>query len=147
MEDLIHKITLVLGDWSNDGHGKTELFTIDSNLNTKEVLRAYKKVSKKLGFNFIEDVCADYQECSIYKEHIKILIQNGLKLETVFLDDWALKEAREVLESDGDDDISLWTEPYIEIFLFIVKLGYPGFEYNHAKSNQHINIGGYGFFD
>ncbi len=149
MNNFPHTTTLVLGDWSDDGHGKTDLVIIESNLDKEEIWAAYRKASKKLGFKLVEDVCADYEEGGISQDYLKTLIENGLNIEKVFDTDYDLKEAKKVLEGDDPDElVNLWTNSYTEIFLFIVKLGDPEFEYNIIEDDSsRINIGGYGLFE
>lgn len=45
---LGHSFTMTLGDWSDDGHGKTETFAFGCNKPFKAVLAAFKKAEKKL---------------------------------------------------------------------------------------------------
>lgn len=148
MNNFPHSTTLVLGDWSDDGHGKTEIIIIHSNLDSEEITIAYNKASKKLGFKFMDDVCADYEDSGIPQEYLNTLIKNGLKLEAIFDTDYDLKEAREVLEGDDPDEtVGLWTHSYTQIFLFIVKMGNPEFEYKIVEDDSNrIDIGGYGLF-
>lgn len=148
MNNFPHSTTLVLGDWSDDGHGKTDIFIINSNLDSEEILAAYKKASKKLGFKFMDDVCADYEDNSIPIDYLKKLIESGLQLDQVFTSDYDLKRAKKVLEDeDSEENVSLWTDSYTAIFLFIVKLGNPEFEYKIVEDDtDRINIGGYGLF-
>lgn len=149
MNQFQHDVTLVLGDWSDDGHGKTDIVIINSNLDAKELMTAYKKASKKLKFNFINDVATEYEDSLLPREGLQTLIDNGLDLKTVFDTDYDLKEAQKVLEGkeSEEDGVSLWTDSYTAIFLFIVKLGNPEFEFRFTDSEEsQINIGGYGLF-
>jgi hypothetical protein len=142
-DNLVNTISLVIGDWSGDGHDKRETIIILSNLNNKDINKAYKKGSEKLGFDFCNDVCRDYEDHEISKDKLDLLIANGLKIKDIAFDDYDLKE----FEKDGT--LRLWTEPFAEIYLFIVKLGNPDFEYTflEGKSDPSIHIGGYGLYE
>ena len=44
---------LVLGDWSEDGHGKSKDFLFDCNYDVSKIRQAYKDSCKKLGISLI----------------------------------------------------------------------------------------------
>lgn len=140
---LPHVTSLVLGDWSDDGHGKTDITSIKSNLDPDQIMEAYKKGSKKLGFDFINEVAADYEDSAIDANQLQKLVDAGLDIEKSFQDDYSIKEAKEALENE--QRAGLWVDSYRNIFLFIVKLGNDKFEYE-IDNNAQLNIGGYGLF-
>ena len=145
-------ITLVLGDWSGDGHDKTRMISILSNLDKDTLFAAYKKASKKLGFSFIDDVCGDYEDSLLPKEKLNILIKNGFKIENLGFNKtntYLLNEANEAFNESGSDGLYLSEETYTNIFLFIVKLGNKDFKYEilKGKLNPTLDIGGYGLFE
>ena len=126
-------INLVMGDWSSDGHGKTETVSIKSNLDKEEIKAAYKAGTKILGFDFINEVCADYGcHHRLPQENFETLVKHGMRR-----DNWDMYD---------ENTISMWTDSFSEIYLFIVKLGNPEFEYKTVKAAT-IDIGGYGLFD
>lgn len=133
-------ISLVMGDWSGDGHSKTDTVVIKSNLTVPEITKAYKKASKKLGFDLIKEVAADYQDNNLSKDNMQALIKNGFSGEL---------EDDEEEDNGGKGGYFLWTDSFLDIYLFIVKLGDPNFEYAilQGELNPSINIGGYGLYD
>lgn len=142
-------ITLVLGDWSDDGHGKTEPFNILSNLNDEALLKAYKKGTKQLGFDLIKNSCNSNEDNAISQKHLDLLIKSGLTIKDLGItSDYDLKDAEEAFEEGNDEGLSIHTEIYTNIFLFIVKLGDKNFQWELLKGelNPTINIGGYGLF-
>lgn len=143
---LSHVTSLVIGDWSDDGHGKTDMTVIRSNLDSEQIGEAYEAGSKKLGFNFIEEVATDYEDSSLDLVKFKTLIDAGLSIEEAFKYDYEIKEAKKALEDEDSEGFHLWTESYRSIFLFIVKLGNKDFKYKISQGNQ-IHIGGYGLFE
>jgi phosphopantothenoylcysteine synthetase/decarboxylase len=130
-----------MGDWSSDGHGKTDNLVIKSNLTVAEINEAYKRGTKIVGFDFCDEVAKEYEDRRLSNEHMKLLVAQGYDEKSV-----------ERVEYDNDDDdydgdYSLWTDSYPDIWLFIVKLGNPNFKYEEVvDSAQRINIGGYGLF-
>lgn len=137
--------TLVVGDWSGDGHDKTSMTVIRSNLNSKQIMKAYKKASKKLGFSLIDDVASDYEDRILSRDRLQVLLDNGMKFEVLGLE-YEIKEAKECLEDEASEGIGLWSESYRDIFLFIVKMGDESFQWEVSHGDS-LNIGGYGLFE
>lgn len=134
--DLKFTINLVLGDWSNDGHGWTETVVICSNLDTKSLEKAYKAGAKKAGVDWKNCVAKDYKDNSITIENVDKLAVHGFKIEDVSEDD-----------EPEDSKYSLYTNGYTLGWLFVAKLGNPDFRYEIVENSCHnINIGGYGLF-
>jgi len=48
----MNKMYLVLGDWSDDGHGKYEKVLVEVNKTIEEVQNAYKNSCKLTGISF-----------------------------------------------------------------------------------------------
>lgn len=83
---------LVLGDWSDDGHGKYKDFLFDCNYDVSKIRQAYKDSCKKLGitFNHNEDytglnlsygnkrqIWTEYEEPQLSPFAFNILKENG----------------------------------------------------------------------
>jgi hypothetical protein len=132
-------ISLVLGDWSHDGHSQSDTVVISSNLDKNEMEKAYKKATKKLGFDFCDTVCADYEDNNLSEENLMILVNHGLKIDDLDLYNYDPKI---------DGDVHIWHDAFTHIYLFIIKLGNPNFEYKILEDdlNPSIHIGGYGLY-
>jgi hypothetical protein len=127
-----NKIELIVGDWSNDGHGRTRMFTIASNLTKAELEKAYEAGVKIVGFDpkhFVED----YQQSYLPAEQILRLIELGIK-------DWVAPD------DDDDEDVEIYPDAYKDIWLFVAKLGNPEFEFELNVPSETIKVGGYGLF-
>lgn len=132
------QVALVLGDWSNDGHGRTETFYIESNLSPKEIEKAYAKGSLKLGIDLVESICEEYEDDRLWKDDLEKFRSAGFK---------------DVLDKSDEDDeftdsIHLGYEDYTKLYLFTVSLGNPLFKFSFLKSKENpvVRIGGYGLF-
>lgn len=125
-------ITLVVGDWSGDGHDKTENIFIKCNRSIDEVNEAYKAGTKIVGFDLVDSLCEEYEDRRIPIEAVTSLQDNGIEI------DWDD-------EVDPDVGVNIYHEEFVEIYLAIVKLGDPDFKYER-QSPPVINIGGYGLF-
>jgi len=136
--ELEHFITLTLGDWSHDGHSQTDVITVRCNVDKKDLEKAYKKGTKKLGFDLTEDVCADYEDMSASADVIEKLKTAGIKPE-------------DFIENEDEDDEG-WSfaynvEAFASLWLRIAQLGDPDLKYELVETNpNNINIGGYGLF-
>lgn len=118
----MNKFKIVIGDWSNDGHGRTDDYIISTNLSSKEIDAAYKKAVKFIGIDMVEELCRDYNG-DITKEQIEIFAAHGIEIEEYM---------------DRDTFLWLWGE--------YIKLGNSDFEYKMAEDVESIEIGGYGLF-
>lgn len=129
---MTHKISLVLGDWSDDGHGKTDIVTIESNFTPAKIKKAYKKGTELVGVDLTEDVCSEYEEHQMTPEHYEVFKASGVLGDL----------------SDESWDRYLDSDTFAELYLWVAKQGNPEFEYKIVpNSSASINIGGYGLFE
>ena len=144
MSELTNIISLVMGDWSHDGHSKSDTYNVSSNLDKRAMKIAYKKASKKLGFDLTEDVAQDYEDHYLVKNKLDILVKHGLETKKLNLD-YDLKRKN----FEEDDPISLYHDDFLKIYLFIVRLGDPEFRYELLDDDVSptIHIGGYGLYE
>jgi hypothetical protein len=127
---MTNTINLVVGDWSDDGHGKTDSYTIQTKTTRLELEKAFKKGQKIIGFNLDEDVCAEYEEYEL-KESEADKIREHLPNFNI---------------DDLDDGCYMDSESFAILYMEIAKLGDPTIEYEIADNENSINIGGYGLF-
>lgn len=74
------KFRMIIGDWSGDGHEKTEEFIIDSNLPIHLVREAHYKIYDKTGIN-IEEICSEYEEDELSPVTVEQLRNMGFHFE------------------------------------------------------------------
>lgn len=130
-------INLIVGDWSDDGHGRTSSFTIEANMPLYEVENSYKMGVLKTGLDLTEDVACDYQDPRIRPEQLQKLQRHGFKFEDDNFD----------VEPDKNG-VYLSPEMFVEMYLFLARLGEPGLTVKHVSSNHStIHVGGYGLFE
>lgn len=75
-----YQIQFPIGDWSGDGHGKCDWFTVKSNKPVEEVREIHFQMSEKLGIN-IEEIAEEYEDDEITEEVAKKLSAIGLDVE------------------------------------------------------------------
>lgn len=147
MTKLNHIVNLIVGDWSADGHGLTEIITIHTNLSKKDIESAFKNGSRKINIDFENNLCSEYGDNTIDKEEWNKFIVAGLKLENLDgLENWAIKGIENDLKMQGK--VHVWSELFAHLYLFVVKLGNVDFQYKFSEHDtSNINIGGYGLFN
>ena len=128
-------IKIIMGDPSGDGHSMVKENFICANISYQKILDAYKSAVAVIGFDYVDVVATEYDEPSITKEHLNKLRDAGLLI---------------VIEDEeysvNDNYVSIHQEEYFNIWLQLVKLGNSQFNYQSIRSQQVIDIGGYGLF-
>jgi hypothetical protein len=133
-------ISLVVGDWSHDGHSQTDTVVISCNLTRPELEKAYKKGVKVTGIDLHEH-CEEYEDPYISVEIYK-------RLSEVDPDLIGAGELRDP-NSEPDEDDSFWinSEEYATLWMLIAQAGNPALKWSVTPDNSaRINIGGYGLF-
>ena len=74
----MYQIRLTIGDWSDDGHGRTADFIVNSNQPVEEVREAHFKIQETTGVD-IESICSEYEEDEIDEESVEILKDMGFQ--------------------------------------------------------------------
>ncbi len=135
-------ISLSVGDQSNDGHCQRDHQLIDSNLTKEEVMIAYNKGCKIVGFNLIKDYCVEFEEnCIPYDKY--------LKLKSLGFTNEENERVLQIYDDDEEMDVyPIWGyELFSKMFLFIAKLGNSNFSFDLIDNNKvTLEIGGYGLF-
>lgn len=135
--------SLTIGDWSRDGHEKSDVYMFNVNKTKQEILEAYTKVCNKcevsLGDGFDQKyknngvtICADYEENSIDENIIQKLESIGVNLD--FL--------------DGDsEEKSIYPDTICKLFFEMVKTEISDLEYSifDVESLNLYTIGGIGY--
>jgi len=150
----MHKTKIEIGDWSGDGHGKSESFLIESNFNRAQIVAAYDKGKEIIGleksvrvyvggappnhyeertmFKGIDDFCEEYEDNTLPEHYIHLLGMHGVL---------------DVVNDKGElfDGYCCYSDQFVEIYLGTAKLGDPAFQYKIVSDNvPSIDIGGYG---
>lgn len=155
MDGTTLKTVLIVGDWSNDGHGLTENIHVDHNLRSKSELQAAHDAGwKTIGADFeFDKICEEYNKSTLTQNEFETLRDAGLldmeyddlsNIDYTMVECWynrARKHPKSPYYLDADE--------YVEIWLRIAKLGHQDLEYSVVPSNNSnkLNIGGYGFFE
>jgi hypothetical protein len=128
------KIKIVAGDWSDDGHGKTESVNIETDSSADEVEIAYKKGVKKTKFD-IRKFCDSFDDNIVPSKKVKSLFEHGFTEEGLYLDPL----------DPSEDSYCVGADSYIAIYLALCKIGGLDFTVDETKTNE-VRIGGYGCF-
>lgn len=76
---------IVLGDWSDDGHGKTETHTvvIHGDVTREQLAENYKRNVERVGFNPIDTIAVEYEEPYIFEKDVHLLTAAGFTKKVV----------------------------------------------------------------
>lgn len=119
-----------IGDWSNDGHGKYEDFIIESNVDYKEIIAAYKKACEASGVSLHEGkgtskytvLCSEYEQHAVPHDAFEKLATIGIKLME-FCDCDHTQPYDEAGEYTG------YPSGFVQLFLAMAKTQLPDFKY------------------
>ncbi len=150
---LNHKICLVLGDWSHDGHGLTSRYHIVCSLSKKELEKAYKKGCKKVGkdFSMEEKVARDYEDPTIDHNILAKIRELGYKeeLECEYedLEEGQDDEGTNEPLNDENEGITISENDFVYMWMFLASLGIKEtLEWEIIADGDEIHLGGYGLF-
>jgi len=115
-----YTFNLVLGDWSDDGHGISEEFTYSSGHNKEAVMQAYMKGCDKVGVSLHASpkhvtIADEYEDSTIQPEATKLLMEAGFDMGTL----------SEQTEGDFDEPQYIDDGDFEKLFLFLVRVGNP----------------------
>lgn len=144
----MNKMYLVLGDWSDDGHGKYEKVLVESNKSVREIQDAYKASCSLTGvsFNINQDYTGRNREWSVAEEYcIATEYEQGFEISDKVKQ--GLKDAGFDVEkhfSFGMDEDGDQVEDNDVIFLYLwtefVKLSLPDLVINKIPEDNGIPV-------
>jgi hypothetical protein len=139
---------LVLGDWSGDGHGKSEKVLVESNKTVKEIQNAYKASCKLTGvsFNHNDDFTGrsrdwreakKYQIATEYEQGFKVSDEAKQALKAAGYDAdkhfaFGMDEEGDQVEDNDVIFLHIWTE--------FVKLSLPDLVMNKIPEDDSIPV-------
>ena len=144
----MNKMQLVLGDWSDDGHGKSESIHIETNKTLSEVRQAYLKSCELTKLAFDEGslhrnyhhIAVDYEDNILSEEIIEILKEFNYPF----------------INELEDEDNYIYTDNYVRLWFWFIGLSLDDFQYEIIKDtipvingywNKELNVSfGYGLY-
>ena len=125
-----YTIQFVVGDWSDDGHGKTHTHTFKTNYPALDIMKAYTKSVETTGINIKYKYCHDYEEATIPKD----TLSNYISADDVFSNGFS---------SSKPDHYWVTTEDWTHFYLHFCKISLPDLSWKEENIST-LNIGGYG---
>lgn len=125
-------IQLIVGDWSDDGHGKTDSVFVRSNLSVEETKAAFEKGDKNFKFS---SYCSEYEDSNLPKDLVE-------KLKP-FLTKKELSEIYQ--EYDQNDSLSVSSDEFVYFWIAVARSGNPDLKIKVTKVNS-ITVDGYDLF-
>lgn len=134
----MHTVSLVVGDWSRDGHNMSETIMIEANMTNREIEKAYKKGVVLTGIDLSKE-CNGYEQSQLSEGTIERLKMIGIQ----YIED---DNSDDPESTSPDEDGYVSAECFAYIYLTIARVGSGGkLDYSIIKGDD-INIGGYGLF-
>ena len=134
-----------IGDWSDDGHGKCDWFTIKSNFTVEQAREAYFKSVEKSGIDICKEVAYEYENNSVSKKFLNAFPE-FLEKDLVKYDPFNDYEYYIESSSDLVEIVCLFIQKYNPEFIYeIVNLPMLPF-YGCDEKKRHIGHIGYGLF-
>lgn len=144
---------LVLGDWSNDGHGKSNKILVESNYTVDFVQQAYKDSCRLTGvsFNKIEwqedftngaknaiTIADEYEEPFVPAEAL-ILFTEKFGLTPQIINSWGGD-----YDYKKDEKFCLNEDSFVKLWFWFVRLSHPDLEIREVPAKESIPcINGY----
>lgn len=137
-----------IGDWSDDGHGRCDWFTIKSNFTVEQAREAYFKSVEKSGVDICKEVAYEYGNNSVSEKFLKafpeFLEKDLVKYDPEFNDygfEYYIENSFDLVEL-----VCLFIQKYNPEFRYeIINLPMLPF-YGYDKKDRHIGHIGYGLF-
>lgn len=150
----MNTVQLIIGDWSDDGHGKTDTVVVRSNLDARGIEAAYQAGLKKLAEDYdgdfyldMDNLCDEYEDSSLPAKLRNYFVSRELldvdmESEAFGYDystDW---------EYDPDADGTMDSDSFANLYISIARYGDPLLVIERVSDayDMRINIGGYGLF-
>lgn len=125
--------SIILGDWSGDGHRIKDPYYIKTDNSMNELLKAYNNSVNKTGVDFLETVCAEYQDTEVSKD---VITKMGLDVKNYKLDEVE------------DDVYEMTSEVYIQMLSDFIHLHNPNISFEFINHDiPMVFSGGYGLYD
>jgi hypothetical protein len=128
---------IVLGDWSDDGHGKTETHTvvIHGDVTQEQLAENYKRNVERVGFNPVDTIAVEYDEPYIYEKDVHLLAAAGFTKKVVN-EKYRASGRTDAYYIDNDD--------LVHIIMYFFLDGLEGTRWEELKEKQLPTlVGGY----
>ena len=133
----MNKMYLVLGDWSDDGHGQYEKVLLQSNMPLIIIQEAYKDACALTGISFNDNenytkierdwkeeekyqIAARYENSFVPKTCLAILESHGIQIK-----DWYEEEPSGDYGRDEDGNLMICQNDFVDLWVAFVKLCLP----------------------
>lgn len=157
----MYTISLIMGDWSHDGHNQTDTVVVHSNLDARGIQHAYdagieklRKVAATVDGAYDGDINQDLRNlCYDYEDSV---FPAKLRNFLVACDILQVDEESEAFgsnysvdwEYDPNADGTLDSDSFADLYIAIARSGDALLTIERVPhtQNMYINIGGYGLF-
>ena len=133
-----------IGDWSGDGHGKCDWFTIKSNFTVEQAREAYFKSIEKSGIDICKEVAYEYEDSSVSERFLKVFpefLEKGFVIYEPEYNGYYIENSFDLVKM-----VCLFIQKYNPEFKCeIINIPMLPF-YGYDEKKRHIEFIGYGLF-
>lgn len=129
METIVENIKFVLGDWSNDGHGKVETYIVKVNCSFDELRQSYRKSVAKFKIDPKNEILCDGCDNIMDTEVVKIFKDAGYSFKDEYKNEYGY---------------TFDTDEYINFILWFITQSNSDLKYAFVDDIPVFDIGGYG---
>ena len=132
---------VIIGDWSDDGHGKCDNIEFSSNLTREEIQDAYEKAKAEHKVDFAL-FCNEYEDDKLPDDVSDRLKNAGIDVDAI------RKEGGDFWYNDQWDTFGV--RSFFLLLMEFIKCGNPNFVYIPDESAPYLKLGnsqmGYGLY-
>lgn len=141
----MYRFYIVLGDWSNDGHGKSKKILIESNFTHDKLQNAYLKSCKKTDIAFHSNnqakitVCTEYEQSKLTIDIFEVLTKFNCPFNDLELD--GIGDT--LITENNCEDCYFNETSYLNLLMWFISLSMPS-NFTWQKIDDNIpNFNGY----
>lgn len=131
---LPYEFPIVLGDWSDDGHGETQNVCVRCSHTIDELHKSYKASCEKTGIFFADEVASGYNDPTMTSKAVEIFTQFDCPFEELLSDIYGWDE------SEPLTDLSLEPTQYVRLLMWFIGLSLYDLKYEERKGFASFHI-------
>jgi len=126
--DAKYRFKIIIGDWSGDGHGKSDYFVFRSNYDVKDIQQAYKDSCKLTGVQF-NDNENNYTGKDLYRQEDRMIC---VEYEEYHISEFAVDVLKKYNIDTKKFDEYVKVDDFADLIMDFIKLSLPNMIYREA---------------
>lgn len=130
------QFNVVIGDWSDDGHGKSDTFTVEvPDWFTPEIIKANYDANVDIWGFSPSDFASEYEDYHINSDHALMLLRAGLDEDALLIDYEEISDDHDLTDDDTSWDDYTVKDPdaMLKICMFFISHGLDTFTWKKIE--------------